>query len=106
MSMVMPDEQVTTCIDADALVERKAAALRAYATQLRVEGAFFALSNGIGQPLVGTEYYRLAVGTPAGPFDTDGRETDLFAGLCIGGEGITGGCAPLSATDGTALSGR
>jgi N-acetyl-1-D-myo-inositol-2-amino-2-deoxy-alpha-D-glucopyranoside deacetylase len=81
MSMVLPDEQVTTCIDADGLVGRKAAALRAHATQLSVEGGFFALSNGIGQPLVGTEYYRLAVGSPAGPFDADGRETDLFAGL-------------------------
>ena len=63
MSMVMPDEQVTTCIDADALVGRKAAALRAYATQLRVEGEFFALSNGIGSPWSGPS----TTGSPSAP---------------------------------------
>jgi N-acetyl-1-D-myo-inositol-2-amino-2-deoxy-alpha-D-glucopyranoside deacetylase len=80
-SMAVPDELVTTCIDATAYVERKAAALRAHATQVSVDGAYFALSNGIGQPLVGVEFYRLVRGEPAGPRDGDGRETDLFAGV-------------------------
>ena len=59
----------------------KAAAMRAYPTQLTYRDGFFALSNGIGFPAVATEFYRLVRGTAAGPFDADGRETDLFAGL-------------------------
>ena len=30
---------------------------------------------------MGTEYYRLVAGIPAGPFDELGRETDLFSGI-------------------------
>jgi N-acetyl-1-D-myo-inositol-2-amino-2-deoxy-alpha-D-glucopyranoside deacetylase len=81
MSMVVPDDQVTTCIDAGDLVARKQAAMRAHATQINVADGFFALSNGIGQPLIGLEFYRLVRGDVAGPFDADGRETDLFAGV-------------------------
>lgn len=81
MSMIVPDDQVTTCIEAGDLVPRKEAALRAHATQISVADGFFALSNGIGQPLAGVEFYRLVRGEAAGPFDADGRETDLFAGL-------------------------
>jgi N-acetyl-1-D-myo-inositol-2-amino-2-deoxy-alpha-D-glucopyranoside deacetylase len=80
-SMVVADELVTTAIDGSAFVEVKAAAMRAHATQIAVDGQFFALSNGVGQPLVGTEFYRLVKGSPAGERDADGREQDLFAGL-------------------------
>lgn len=80
-SMIVPDDLVTTRIDGAAYVARKSAAMRSHATQITVEGGLFALSNGIGQPLMGVEYYRLVIGTLAGPFDADGRETDLFAGL-------------------------
>jgi N-acetyl-1-D-myo-inositol-2-amino-2-deoxy-alpha-D-glucopyranoside deacetylase len=81
LSMIVPDEEVTTCIDAAKLVSRKAAAMRAHATQISVRDGYFALSNGLGQPLVGVEFYRLVRGSARGPFDVDGRETDLFAGL-------------------------
>jgi N-acetyl-1-D-myo-inositol-2-amino-2-deoxy-alpha-D-glucopyranoside deacetylase len=79
--VVAPDEQVTTVIDGTAVREAKVAALRAHATQIAVDGASFALSNGVGQPLTAVEFYRLVRGTPGGPRDGDGRETDLFAGL-------------------------
>lgn len=80
-SMVVPDDQVTTCVDGSAHLARKAEALRAHATQIVVDGGFFALSDGVGQPLVGLEYYQLARGVPGGPRDAAGRETDLFGGL-------------------------
>lgn len=81
-TMAVPEEQVTTVVEAEDHVEAKAAALRAHATQVRVQGRWFALSHGVGQPLTGTEYYRLARGTPAPATDrADGRESDLFAGV-------------------------
>ncbi len=80
-SMVVPDDQVTTVVDGSRWVARKAAAMRAHATQITVDEPYFALSNGLRQPLVGREYYRLVQGTACGPWDADGRETDLFAGL-------------------------
>jgi len=78
-----PDEYVTTYIDGSIFVERKTAALRAHATQISADEGFFALSNNLGAEVLGTEYYRLVRGVKAGPFDVDGHETDLFAGLDI-----------------------
>ena len=77
---VVPDDEVTTAVDGRAHLAAKTAAMRAHATQVVVSGEFFALSNGLGQPLLGTEYYRLVSGEP-GPAGADGREDDLFAGL-------------------------
>ena len=54
--------------------------MKAHATQIAVDGPFFALSNNIGNQVWGTEFYRLAKGVP-GPVNEDGLETDLFAGL-------------------------
>jgi len=79
-SMAVPDELVTTVVDATAHLPAKEAALRAHATQVVVRDGFWGLADGPGQPLTGVEHYRLAVGTPSGPFDGDGREQDLFAG--------------------------
>jgi N-acetyl-1-D-myo-inositol-2-amino-2-deoxy-alpha-D-glucopyranoside deacetylase len=56
------------------------AALRAHATQIAVDGPFFALSNNVGNEIWGTEYFRLAKGMP-GPVGDQGLETDLFAGV-------------------------
>lgn len=75
------DELVTTAIDGSAHYEAKLAALRAHATQISVDSGFFALSNNLGSPALASEYFRLVKGTPAGPFDAQGRETDLFAGV-------------------------
>jgi N-acetyl-1-D-myo-inositol-2-amino-2-deoxy-alpha-D-glucopyranoside deacetylase len=72
----VPDEQVTTEIDASAYLDAKLAAMRAHATQIAVDGRFYALSNHVAQRASGVEYYTLL----AGP-RTDGREDDLFAGV-------------------------
>ena len=76
----MPDEQVTTEIDASAYLDAKLAAMRAHATQITVDGVFFALSNKVAQLASGVEHYALLAGQrgPDGPY---GREDDLFAGV-------------------------
>ncbi len=75
-----PDEQVTTFVDGTAWIEAKRAAMRAHATQIAVDGPFFALSNNLGQAVLGKEFFRLARGS-LGELDADGRESDLFAGV-------------------------
>jgi N-acetyl-1-D-myo-inositol-2-amino-2-deoxy-alpha-D-glucopyranoside deacetylase len=77
---VTPDEWVTTHIDGNEFVEAKLAAMRAHATQITVDGPFFALSNNLGNQVWGTESYRLVKGTAVPEAGTD-RESDLFAGL-------------------------
>jgi N-acetyl-1-D-myo-inositol-2-amino-2-deoxy-alpha-D-glucopyranoside deacetylase len=75
------DDEVTSVVEAETFVEAKAAALRAHATQVDVRGGWFALSHGVGQPVTGTEWYRLVKGVPSPDADrADGRESDLFAG--------------------------
>ncbi|MEZ7003746.1 N-acetyl-1-D-myo-inositol-2-amino-2-deoxy-alpha-D-glucopyranoside deacetylase [Streptomyces sp. AD55] len=75
---VVDDERITTEIrGAGAAPAAKAAAMRAHATQIEVAGEWFALSNGLAQPLFTTEYYELVRGERTG----DGREDDLFAGI-------------------------
>ncbi|ORT61190.1 N-acetyl-1-D-myo-inositol-2-amino-2-deoxy-alpha-D-glucopyranoside deacetylase [Streptomyces sp. CB03238] len=76
---VVDDSVVTAEIDGTDHAERKAAAMRAHATQIAVEGAFFALSNDLGQPLFTTEYYQLVQGKSGAPAGL--REDDLFAGV-------------------------
>ncbi|WP_166021336.1 N-acetyl-1-D-myo-inositol-2-amino-2-deoxy-alpha-D-glucopyranoside deacetylase [Streptomyces chilikensis] len=55
----------------------KAAAMAAHATQIAVSGPWFALSNGLAQPLFAVEHYQLVKGEPDGP----GVGDDLFAGI-------------------------
>jgi N-acetyl-1-D-myo-inositol-2-amino-2-deoxy-alpha-D-glucopyranoside deacetylase len=76
-----PDELVTSVVNANDYVGQKMAALAAHATQITMDGPFFALSNALGQNVWGTEYYMLARGEKSGPYDSNGRETDLFAGI-------------------------
>ncbi|WP_019630085.1 N-acetyl-1-D-myo-inositol-2-amino-2-deoxy-alpha-D-glucopyranoside deacetylase [Actinomadura atramentaria] len=79
----VPDDLVTTAIDARAHLPAKLAALRAHRTQITVAppdaGPFFALSNNLGQQAFGTEYYILLEGVPGPGAPPSGRETDLFA---------------------------
>ena len=65
---------------APAAITTSVGAMKAHATQITVDGPFFALSNNVGNEVWGTEYYRLAKGEK-GPVNEDGLETDLFAGL-------------------------
>ncbi|WP_274561781.1 N-acetyl-1-D-myo-inositol-2-amino-2-deoxy-alpha-D-glucopyranoside deacetylase [Streptomyces spiramyceticus] len=75
---VVDDAQITTEIDGTAYAAAKAAAMAAHATQVAVEGDFFALSNELGQPIFTTEFYELVRGERG---VAAGRETDLFAGV-------------------------
>jgi N-acetyl-1-D-myo-inositol-2-amino-2-deoxy-alpha-D-glucopyranoside deacetylase len=77
----VPDQQVTTMIDARDYLDAKIAAMRAHASQIAVDSPFFALSNGVGQRAFGREYYTLLAGSPGtggGPHES---ESDLFAGI-------------------------
>ena len=76
-----PDELVTTVVNAPEFVEQKLAAMKAHATQISVDGPFFALSNNLGLSVWGDEYYTLVKGEKAAPFDANGRELDIFAGI-------------------------
>jgi N-acetyl-1-D-myo-inositol-2-amino-2-deoxy-alpha-D-glucopyranoside deacetylase len=75
------DALVTAMIDGSAYVDRKMAAMKAHETQIAFDGPFFAVSNNLGNQVWGQEYYTLVHGFAAAPFDENGRETDLFAGL-------------------------
>ncbi|KAB2341263.1 N-acetyl-1-D-myo-inositol-2-amino-2-deoxy-alpha-D-glucopyranoside deacetylase [Actinomadura rudentiformis] len=79
----VPDDRITTMVDARPYLPAKLAALRAHRTQVVVApdevGPFFALSNGLGQQAFGTEFFILLAGE-RGPAAPGGRETDLFAG--------------------------
>lgn len=76
-----PDELVTSVIEAEDCAELKMEAMRAHPTQISVDGPFFALSDNLGFKVWGREFYRLVRGPKSGPFDANGRETDLFSGI-------------------------
>jgi N-acetyl-1-D-myo-inositol-2-amino-2-deoxy-alpha-D-glucopyranoside deacetylase len=78
----VPDELVSAAIDGRRWHDRKTAAMRAHATQITVDGPFFALSNNLGQEVLGVEFFQLVRGErgPAGA-GPQGWEDDLFAGL-------------------------
>ena len=75
------DEYVTTLIDGNDYVQAKMDAMAAHSTQIALDGPFFALSNNVGLQVWGNEYYTLVKGDRSEPFDEQGRETDLFAGV-------------------------
>lgn len=77
------DSFVTTLIDGTEFVEAKMEAMKAHATQIALDGPFFALSNNLGLQIWGHEYYTLVRGEKAAPFDTDGRESDLTSGILL-----------------------
>jgi N-acetyl-1-D-myo-inositol-2-amino-2-deoxy-alpha-D-glucopyranoside deacetylase len=81
LPMGIDDALVSTVVHAEDFVDQKMAAMRAHATQISVEGGFFALSNNLGSRAMGIEFYRLVRGQVGGELDADGRETDLFAGI-------------------------
>lgn len=67
-----PDDEVTHRVDARAHLPQKLAAMRAHATQISVDGPFFALSDNVGHEAMGYEYFICADG------DRTGTEDDLF----------------------------
>ncbi len=82
LPFVVPDDVVAAEIDGRAWHDRKSAAMRAHATQITVDGPFFALSNNLGQEVLGIEHFRLVRGErgPAGA-GPQGWEDDLFSGI-------------------------
>lgn len=73
------DELVTTAVDARDFLPAKLAAMKAHATQIRLDGPLFALADGVGHQAFGVEYYQLVRGQRDAP--AGGHERDLFAGL-------------------------
>ncbi|MFG2193036.1 N-acetyl-1-D-myo-inositol-2-amino-2-deoxy-alpha-D-glucopyranoside deacetylase [Streptomyces sp. NPDC048639] len=83
---VVDDAEVSARIDGRAHAAAKTAAMRAHATQIAVDGPFFALSNDLGQPLFAEEHYRLVRGEAGG----EPPEGDLFAGVSSVADGKRG----------------
>jgi N-acetyl-1-D-myo-inositol-2-amino-2-deoxy-alpha-D-glucopyranoside deacetylase len=80
----VPDEVITAAVDGRDWHAAKAEAMRAHATQITVDGPFFALSNNLGQEVLGIEYFRLVRGERGpGGAAPNGWEDDLFAGLDV-----------------------
>jgi N-acetyl-1-D-myo-inositol-2-amino-2-deoxy-alpha-D-glucopyranoside deacetylase len=77
------DSFVHALVDGNAYVEKKMSAMRAHATQIAVDGPFFALSNNVGLQVWGNEYYTLVKGEKSSPFNEKGYESDLFAGISL-----------------------
>ncbi len=77
------DSFVTTLIDGNEFVDAKMDAMAAHATQIALDGPFFALSNNLGLAIWGDEYYTLVRGEKSAPFDSDGRESDLTSGIAL-----------------------
>lgn len=77
---VTPDHLLDAVVDGTEFVDAKMEAMKAHATQITVDGPFFALSNNVGNEVWAMEYFSLARGE-RGPVNEDGLETDLFAGL-------------------------
>lgn len=77
------DSFVTTLIDGNSYVEAKMAAMKAHHTQISLDGPFFALSDNLGLQVWGNEYYTLVKGEKSAPFDSNGREADLFSGVTL-----------------------
>jgi N-acetyl-1-D-myo-inositol-2-amino-2-deoxy-alpha-D-glucopyranoside deacetylase len=83
LPFVKDDSFVSAVIHAPSQVDKKIAAMKAHATQISLDGPFFALSNNLGVQVFGDEYYTLVKGEKSGPFNTDNLEQDLFAGIEI-----------------------
>lgn len=77
------DKFVTSLIDGGNYVQHKLDAMKAHETQISTDGPFFALSNNLGLQIWGDEYYTLVLGNKAEPFNEQGRETDIFAGVIL-----------------------
>jgi N-acetyl-1-D-myo-inositol-2-amino-2-deoxy-alpha-D-glucopyranoside deacetylase len=78
---VTEDVNLAAMVDGNAYYEKKMAALRAHATQITVDSPFFVMSQGSEDDFWGQEFFRIAKGATAGPFNEFGLETDLFNGI-------------------------
>lgn len=82
--MMVDDADLDAVVDGTAFVGRKMDAMRAHATQISLDGPFFAMADNFGEEAWGHEFFRLAAGEPFpadAPRTEQGLATDLFAGL-------------------------
>jgi N-acetyl-1-D-myo-inositol-2-amino-2-deoxy-alpha-D-glucopyranoside deacetylase len=84
LPMGTPDELVTTMVDGSEFFEAKMDAMRAHATQIAVDGPFFALADGVGMTSWGREFFVLVRGEPGERDGERGSESDLFSGVAGG----------------------
>lgn len=77
------DSYVNALIDANEYVDKKMAAMRAHASQIEVDGPFYALSDNLGLQVWGNEFYTLVKGQKYPPFTPEGFESDLFSGISL-----------------------
>jgi N-acetyl-1-D-myo-inositol-2-amino-2-deoxy-alpha-D-glucopyranoside deacetylase len=77
----VPDEVITTRIDAREHHAAKMAAMRAHATQIAVDGPFYALADGIAKEAWAVEHFQLARGERGAGVGPHRWESDLFAGV-------------------------
>ena len=83
LPFVKDDSFVSAVVHAPNQVDKKMAAMKAHATQISLDGPFFALSNNLGVQVFGDEYYTLVKGEKSAPFNSKGLELDLFAGVAL-----------------------
>jgi N-acetyl-1-D-myo-inositol-2-amino-2-deoxy-alpha-D-glucopyranoside deacetylase len=76
----VPQERITTAINASDHVERKRDALLQHRTQIAVDGPFLSMPAEIAQTWFGVEYFSLLKTRVALPAH-EGYEQDLFAGI-------------------------
>lgn len=86
LPFVKDDSFVSAVISAPNQVDKKMAAMKAHATQITLDGPFFALSNNLGVKVFADEYYTLVKGVKSlegAPFNNHNLERDLFAGIAL-----------------------
>jgi LmbE family N-acetylglucosaminyl deacetylase len=72
----VPADQITTCVDVTAHLDRKRASMRAHASQITEQSFFLAMPDDVFARAFGLEWYiRRGVAVPV-----DGYETSLFDG--------------------------
>lgn len=79
LPFAVPDELVTTQIDGTDHIDAKLAAMRAHASQISVDGPFFALSNKLGLQAWAYEHFMLVRGKRGPGTGPNNWETDLFS---------------------------
>ena len=77
-----PDNEIAAKIDGQEFADAKVAALRAHATQIPDSSWLLSIAGNFGAEFMGVEYFQLAVGAKG---VATGYETDLFAGILVGG---------------------
>ncbi len=81
LGSLIDDAAVAVAVPVTSWDRQRREALAAHATQVALFTGGFALSNGLGQPLVDTEYYRPLAGDPVPAGPAGGPASDLFTGL-------------------------